>query len=194
MAKLTDSQLVLLSAAAQRESGAVYPIPKTLKLNKAALATVLKSLLARKLVTERPAVSGEDIWRKAEDSNLSLAITDDGVAALDGQDQQSRRKAPAAKPASVAATKAARAPRALEKIGKTPQPQSPAGETKLARLISLLSRKNGATIPEAMELTGWQAHSVRGAMSGALKKKRGLTIVAEATATRGRVYRIAASA
>lgn len=41
-----------------------------------------------------------------------------------------------------------------------------------------------------MEATGWRAHSVRGAMSGALKKKLGLTIVSEVVEGRGRVYRI----
>jgi hypothetical protein len=40
----------------------------------------------------------------------------------------------------------------------------------------MLSRKEGATIADLVAATGWQAHSVRGAMSGALGKKRGLTI------------------
>ena len=41
-----------------------------------------------------------------------------------------------------------------------------------------------------MEVTGWQAHSIRGAISGALKKKLGLTITSEADEIRGRIYRI----
>jgi hypothetical protein len=47
--------------------------------------------------------------------------------------------------------------------------------TKLDMLEQLLARSNGASIAEMMKATGWQAHSVRGAIAGALKK-RGLTI------------------
>ncbi len=63
--------------------------------------------------------------------------------------------------------------------------------TKQALLIDLLKRKKGATIDEAVEATGWQAHSVRGAISGTLKKKLGLTVSSELIGNRGRVYRIA---
>lgn len=63
--------------------------------------------------------------------------------------------------------------------------------TKQALLIDLLKRKTGATIDEAVEATGWQAHSVRGAISGTLKKKLGLNVTSEETEGRGRVYRIA---
>jgi hypothetical protein len=64
------------------------------------------------------------------------------------------------------------------------------GETKLARLIAALRAPEGATIAELTEATGWQAHSVRGAISGNLKKKLNLTVVSEVTENRGRVYRI----
>lgn len=47
--------------------------------------------------------------------------------------------------------------------------------TKLDTLEELLRRKNGASIAEMITATGWQQHSVRGAVAGALKK-RGLTI------------------
>jgi hypothetical protein len=61
---------------------------------------------------------------------------------------------------------------------------------KLARLIDMLRRERGATVAETVAALGWQAHSVRGAMSGALKKKRGLTIQSEMHDGRGRIYRI----
>ena len=64
---------------------------------------------------------------------------------------------------------------------------------KLGALIGLLKRPEGADVEEMMAATGWQAHSVRGAMSGALKKKLGLTIESEKSAA-GRVYRIPAEA
>jgi hypothetical protein len=62
--------------------------------------------------------------------------------------------------------------------------------TKLARLIDMLRRERGATVAETVAALGWQAHSVRGAISGALKKKRGLTIQSEMHDGRGRIYRI----
>jgi hypothetical protein len=62
--------------------------------------------------------------------------------------------------------------------------------TKLARLIDMLRRERGATVAEAVTALGWQAHSVRGAISGALKKKRGLTIQSEMHDGHGRIYRI----
>ncbi len=66
--------------------------------------------------------------------------------------------------------------------------------TKQAILIELLKRPKGATIEQMTTKTGWQAHSVRGAISGSLKKKLGLAITSEPTEGRGRVYRITGSA
>lgn len=62
--------------------------------------------------------------------------------------------------------------------------------TKLYLLIELLKRKSGATIDQAAKVTGWQAHSVCGAISGVLKKKRGLTIQSASDPKYGRIYRI----
>ena len=62
--------------------------------------------------------------------------------------------------------------------------------TKQALLIDLLRRKDGATIGEIVDAIGWQPHSVRGAISGTLKKKLGLTVERAVVDDRGRVYRI----
>ena len=58
-------------------------------------------------------------------------------------------------------------------------------------LIAMLRRPEGATIAQVIEATGWQPHTVRGAISGALKKKRGLEVTSEKTEAGERVYRIA---
>ena len=63
-------------------------------------------------------------------------------------------------------------------------------KTKLAQLEAMLRRPNGATIEQISKSLVWQAHSVRGAMSGALKKKQGLTIIHELTGEGRRLYRI----
>ncbi|RVQ64894.1 DUF3489 domain-containing protein [Croceicoccus ponticola] len=51
--------------------------------------------------------------------------------------------------------------------------------SRLDQLQDLLSREGGATIADMVAATGWQQHSVRGAMAGALKKKRGLVITSD---------------
>ncbi len=51
--------------------------------------------------------------------------------------------------------------------------------SKQARLLDLLGKPEGATLHQLMDATGWQSHSVRGFISGFIKKKRGLTIVSE---------------
>ena len=63
--------------------------------------------------------------------------------------------------------------------------------TKQAILIEMLKRSKGATIAEMATKTGWQPHSVRGAISGTLKKKLGLAVTSERVGDRSRVYRIA---
>ncbi|MBX9615562.1 MAG: DUF3489 domain-containing protein [Caulobacteraceae bacterium] len=44
-------------------------------------------------------------------------------------------------------------------------------QSKLDRLVSVLRRESGADMPAMLEATGWQAHSIRGALAGALKKR-----------------------
>ncbi|UOM36640.1 DUF3489 domain-containing protein [Acuticoccus sp. I52.16.1] len=63
--------------------------------------------------------------------------------------------------------------------------------TKQAALIAMLEAREGATIPEIAEATGWQHHTVRGAIAGALKKRLGLDVTSEKDERRGRVYRLA---
>ena len=69
---------------------------------------------------------------------------------------------------------------------------SPRPGTKQRLLIDLLSRRDGASIAEAVKATRWQPHSVHGAISGILKKKLGLIVASERVDGRGRVYRIVA--
>lgn len=62
--------------------------------------------------------------------------------------------------------------------------------SKQAQLIEMLKRPDGATIDEIVKKFDWQAHTVRGAIAGALKKKLGLNVQSEKVEGRGRVYRI----
>jgi hypothetical protein len=63
--------------------------------------------------------------------------------------------------------------------------------SKQAQVIALLRRPTGATLDELVAATGWQRHTVRGVLSGALKKRLGLTVRSEKTAGSPRTYRIA---
>jgi hypothetical protein len=74
-----------------------------------------------------------------------------------------------------------------------PQAPAPAPLAKTSRqdtLLDLIRRPEGATIADMAEATGWQAHSVRGALSGVIGKKLKLQVVSEKEADRGRVYRL----
>lgn len=65
-----------------------------------------------------------------------------------------------------------------------------ASDSKLSQLESMLRRAEGATVPQLVEVLAWQPHSIRGAMSGSLKRKRGLKIEATKAEGQDRVYRI----
>ncbi|MEF9605191.1 DUF3489 domain-containing protein, partial [Paracoccus sp. PXZ] len=74
-----------------------------------------------------------------------------------------------------------------------PKTRKPREGTKQATLIAMLRAPDGATIEEIMAATGWQSHTVRGAMAGALKKKLGLEVTSEKVENRGRVYKLPAA-
>ena len=71
---------------------------------------------------------------------------------------------------------------------KAPKPSVPTN--KLDLLVDLMRAKAGATIDQLTKATGWQKHSVRGAISGALKKNGGFKVISERI-DGVRVYRIA---
>jgi hypothetical protein len=77
-----------------------------------------------------------------------------------------------------------------EPLAATPRRRSGSRpDSKQARMIAMLKRPEGATIEQIAEAMSWQRHTCRGAISGALKKKLGLTIISEKSEGR-RVYRI----
>lgn len=191
--KLTDSQLVILSTAAKRADGNILPFSKTVKVNKGAATLVLKSLLKHKLVAEEYAAAGDESWR--EESNgqrFTLSITPAGLKAI-GIDELPERKSESASTKADVKPRKSGAKASAVSAKKQPK-QTVRGGTKLALLTDLLKRKTGATIEEAAKATGWQHHSVRGAISGALKKKLGLDVTSAPVEGRGRVYRIATKA
>jgi len=70
-------------------------------------------------------------------------------------------------------------------------PRKTRADTKQAQMIAMLRRKQGATIAQIVEASGWRPHTVRGFFAGALKKKLGLTVTSEKVEGGERTYRIA---
>ena len=107
--------------------------------------------------------------------------------------KQARRVAPA-KPKS---NKKGKAPKAAKQAAKAPKKATkPKAEgaregSKTATVLALIQRAKGATLAEIMDATSWQAHSVRGFVSGTLGKKMGLTVNSEKREDGTRVYSIA---
>lgn len=62
--------------------------------------------------------------------------------------------------------------------------------SKLSIIIEMLKRPDGTTINDLSAATGWQAHSVRGFLSGTVKKRLGLTLTSQTSDKSGRRYRI----
>lgn len=178
MPKVNDTQNVILGHAARREDGAIHPLPKSLKADAKAIERAFKGLLRHNLVAEVPA-TGKTVWRETPDGDrLALAVTDAGRAEA-GMTE---------KPPATKAQPKKRRPVSGKAGSENAKAERPA--TRQQTLIGLLRRPEGATVPEMMETSGWQAHSVRGFISGTLKTKLGLTVETTADDDRGRVYRI----
>ena len=198
MTKLSDTQLVIISAAAQRDDGAVLPLPETLNIKGGAVDKVLGSLKAKGLIDYQGTPRGDDpppLWvtragvqaigvETEDDAPEGATPGDRGATSADAGVQATDAAAPATE-ADAAATppkgKAKAKSTKPEKAAAAEKPTPRAG-TKQALMIDLLKRPEGATVEQIAAATGWQHHTIRGAISGALKKKLGLTV--EATRTR----------
>jgi hypothetical protein len=113
----------------------------------------------------------------------------------------SNKSAAAGSPA-MAGTKPSRAPKrgqadkptGLTEKAKRAVPAKkatpPERGTKTAKILALLKRPGGASLQQLSKATGWQAHSVRGFLSGTLKKKMGLRVTSTKVIDGDRTYRI----
>jgi len=170
MTKLSDTQVLILSAAAQRPDHIALPLPDSLRGG--AAAKVASAMIAKGFLDEVDANirKGEPVWRETGDGHgVTLIATDAGLAAIGIEPEDANT-----------ATKTDPAPNA----------RTPREGTKQATLIAMLRAPDGATIEEIGAALQWAPHTIRGAMSGALKKKLGHEITSEKVEHRGRVYRV----
>ncbi|MEZ5736765.1 MAG: DUF3489 domain-containing protein [Novosphingobium sp.] len=155
---LNDTQLVLLSHAAQNDAGAILPLPSSQQQEEERARKELKSLLRRKLITEGEVTHGTEAWRSDGDLSFGLIITDKGREAIGVGDEQDD--------AAIAAATMADTNNQV-----TPaQIASPRPGSKIGAVIALLHRGEGATLDEMVAATGWLPHTTRAALTGLRKK------------------------
>lgn len=183
----SDTQSLILSRAATRPGNLALPLPEGLV--GAAAKMVVGKMIARGWLEEVEANlrRGEPMWRETGDGHgTTLIATEAGLEAIGIE--------PVVASAVASARKAKPKPEPVQMpdATATAKPVAIRAGTKQAQIIAMLQRPEGATVAEMVEATGWLAHTVRGSISGALKKKLGLPITSEKVEGRGTVYKLPA--
>lgn len=168
--KLDDLRPVLLATAAQRKTGNLLPAPESIGHQASRMRKAIPGLLRRRLVEEVPVTDAGTAWREQEGRPIGLVITDPGCKMIGAGDIVT--------PSDEGEV--------VPPVASLSPPAS-----KITHVIALLSRKEGATLDELTDMTGWQPHSTRSALTGL--RKKGLRVE---RGKRGDVtcYRIIASA
>ena len=143
-----------------------------------------------------PSIIKKKVNPKATKSATQLKPKATGPAPASNLKPQPKTLKPSPKssqsPKPVEASKLASSPIAVKKVdsSKVPVPAAIRASSKQAKVIALLRNPQGAKLPELMQATGWQAHSVRGFLSGTIKKKLNLNLISQKH-DGAQIYRIA---
>lgn len=181
----SDTQSLILSRAATRPGNLALPLPEGLV--GAAAKMVVGKMIARGWLEEVEANlrRGEPMWRETGDGHgTTLIATEAGLEAIGIE--------PGVASAVTSARRARPKPAQASEDNGTAKPVAIRPGTKQGQIIAMLQRPEGATVAEMVDASGWLAHTVRGCISGALKKKLGLPIAAEKVEGRGTVYKLPA--
>jgi hypothetical protein len=182
--KLTDAQLVMMSAAAQREDRCLAA-PEAMK---AAVSKAGAKLVKLGFACEIHAKPRTPLWRRDETGrSFALKLTAAGLKAIavDGGPQDAIEPSEASQPQLLPEAKN---DVSLDDAGRRAPTAAPRDGSKLALLIDLLRRADGATIVDLTQATGWLAHTTRAAISGL--RKRGYAVTRERSDAGESVYRI----
>jgi hypothetical protein len=199
--RLNDLQLVLLSSAAARDNGSLIPLPASCTQDRARIGKAVAALLRRALIEELPVTDQSLTWRKQDQDPVGLFITDAGRAAIGSEPGQVAQN-DAAEAEATAATAADTVDATLAEAADEQPTSVPEGVpassaeplrtgSKIATVIALLEREQGATLGEMVEATGWLPHTTRAALTGLRKKGRNIAKAKRGDAT---CYRIEAEA
>ena len=194
IAKLSDAQLVILSAAAQRSDNSLLPVPQSLTVKGAALNKVVDTLCERKLAEERRTISGAAEWRRDKDGRpLGLFTTNAGLLALGVEDTETKAPSQAAASMPRQRKTAAAPPRGKARTASPASTKRRAApsQSKQDVVIQMLRRQSGVSVDDIIAKTGWQPHSVRGFFSGLVRKKLKLPLVSDVGKDGVRRYHIA---
>ena len=182
ISKLSDTQLVILSAAAQRADHSLLPFAQSLTVKGAALDNVIATLCKRRLAEEQRTIDGAAEWRRDEDNRpLGLFITTGGLLAL-GVDNADK-DAPSQSATSLPRQRKTAVTQPRRKTQKTSpsrsKRQAAPAQTKQELVVQMLRRQSGVSIDDIIAKTNWQPHSVRGFFSAVVRKKLKLPLVSD---------------
>jgi Protein of unknown function (DUF3489) len=194
---LTDTQLMMLSAAAQRNDRYLVAIPN---LKVAAAQKIASKLIDAGLVREIRAKAGAPVWRRDDDAGLSyalkLTVAGANAVAIDENsepehvDDDGDLQENVSPVRSSSEEHAAPDPLSAVENGTAPRrSSSPRGGTKLAQIVELLQQDRGASIAELIVVTGWLPHTTRAALTG-LRKRGFVTAIDRSDKERGSIYRV----
>lgn len=190
--RLNDLQLVMLASAATRGNGSLIPLPESCSHDATRIGKAIASLLRRSLVEQKPVSDRTLAWRDDEQDMIGLFITQAGRDAIGaGHDEQTGDAGSSEHQAALSDTAPPGGAGGETTDSTMPAAPSPRAGSKIAAVIALLERKEGAVLDEMVDATGWQPHTTRAALTGL--RKKGHTI---AKSKRGDLtcYRIAAQA
>ena len=130
----------------------------------------------------------------AKGDYMNTTTEETGTGQATAERPKSRKKANVTQKRAHVAPKKARAAKKGSPVQKAPQAPKPTGEarggSKAAKILDLLKRSDGATLAELMKSTGWQAHSVRGFLSGTIGKKMRLNVTSTKSKDGERTYSV----